>query len=114
MSRPRIQIYWQNPPTGAVAVERLTRGGRVETRDVSPQGLLDLDEAASVLRRSRAEVLRAIRAGFLHASRRGGRFYVTPRACMGFLREEHEDRRVAQVRKREPTIPAVVVTRRGR
>jgi hypothetical protein len=95
------------PGAGAeVIVERRLSSGR--TVALGPRGLLDLDEAAEVLDRPRDQVLRAIRAGFLRARRRGGRVSVTLGACLDFLREEEEDRRLAQARKREPTIPVIV------
>ena len=109
--RPRIREYrWENPPTGAVYLRRDTSAGPEDERR-GPRSLLTLDEAAVVLERSPAEVVQAIRAGFLRAQRRGSRVLVTPRSCRDFLDEEAEDRAIARARRREPTIPALIRSR---
>ena len=110
--RPRIRVYWENPPSGALMVER----GQTFKR-LGPRGLLDLDEAAEALNRSRDEVVRAIRAGFLRARPRGQQLYVTVQACTEFLREEQadmaaQDLTMARIRTgRERVIPWKVVRR---
>ncbi len=110
--RSRIRVWRQNPPGSALTIERILPSGRTVERALGPRGLLDLDEAAEALGRSRAEVLRAIRAGFLRATRRQTpgararrRLFVTVQACVDFLREERADIEVARRAGREQAIP---------
>jgi hypothetical protein len=111
-TRPiKIRVYWENPPTGAVYLERTTPTGTTEERR-GPRAALTIEEAGAVLERSIAEVKRAIDAGFLRVHRRGAHVVVTPGACLEFLREEAEDRTLARDRRREATIPAVIRSRR--
>ncbi len=121
MARPptRIHVYWENPPGAALTIERVLPSGRTIERALGPRGLLDLNEAAAVLGRSRDEVLRAIRAGFLRATRRqisgarsGRRLYVTVQACVGFLREERADVEAARRAGRERAIPWEIAQQR--
>jgi hypothetical protein len=72
---------------------------------------LTLDEAAAGLERSRAEVLRSIRAGFLRPARRGRRRYVTMKACRDYVRELLADLAVARARAGGRRIPAEEVFR---
>lgn len=117
-TRSRIRVCWENPPGGALIIERDMPSGRTAERALGPRGLLDLDEAAAVLDRSRDEVVRAIRAGFLRARRRRQQLYVTVQACTDFLREEQADitaqeRTLARVRAgRERVIPWEIARRR--
>jgi hypothetical protein len=117
-TQPKIRVYWENPPGAALTIERLLPSGRIIERALGPRGLLDLDEAAEVLDRPRDQVLRAIRAGFLRARRRGRALYVTVQACTDFLREEQADieeqeRTLARIRAgREPAIPWEIARRR--
>lgn len=80
---PTIRVFWDNPPTGRLTIER----GRM-VRELGPRGLLDLEEAAAVLDRPQRDVRRAIGSGFLRARRRGRQLYVTVQACTEFLEEE--------------------------
>ena len=81
-------------------------------REVGAGGLLDLDEATTVLARPREAVQRPIRSDFLRAARRGRYPMVTLKACVNFLAEERADGKAAQcalarVRARgEQPIPA--------
>lgn len=101
-AQTRIHVFWENPPRGALTVERALPSGRTVERALGPRGLLDLDEAAAVLGRPRDQIIRAIRAGFLRARRRGQQRYVTVQACMDFLREERAD-----IRAQEQTLERV-------
>ena len=95
-SSPKIQARWQT--SGATPRLKLVReghGGRDE-RNLGPRSLLDLDEAAAVLQRPRAEVERAIRTGFLAARREGRMIRVTVGACYRFLAEERADGQAAR------------------
>ncbi|MBI4593490.1 MAG: helix-turn-helix domain-containing protein [Candidatus Rokubacteria bacterium] len=76
-----------NPPA-VLQVARATRHG---VQLLGPRARLTLDEAAEALGRSRDDVKRAIRAGFLRAVQRGSRCYVTVQACAAFLAEERHD-----------------------
>lgn len=118
-TRSRIRVWWENPPGVALTIEHVLPSGRTAERTLGPRGLLDLDEAAVVLGRSRDEVLRAIRAGFLRATRReicgarsGRRLYVTVQACVGFLREERADVEAARLARRERAIPWEIARQR--
>jgi hypothetical protein len=105
---PGIQVH-ANPPVIPLRVMRAARGGGL--RELGPRVRLTLDEAAEVLKRPRAEVVRAIRAGFLRVCRRNGRRYVTVQACAAFLREERADWDVARTRRGAPTVPFEQVLR---
>lgn len=65
--------------------------GQTLEREVGPNDLLTLAEAAAVLERPVADVRRAIRTRFLPARRRRRQVLVTVAACHRFLREERED-----------------------
>lgn len=111
-TRSRIRVWWENPPGAALTIERELPNGRTIERALGPRGLLDIEEAAVVLGRSREQVVRAIRLGFLRATRRqisgaraGRRLYVTVQACVGFLREERADVEAARRAEKEPAIP---------
>ena len=120
MSRiqPRIHVYRENPPGAALTIEHVLPSGRTIERALGPRGLLDLDEAAAVLGRSRGQVVSAIRARFLRARRRGRQLYVPVQACTDFLREELADikvqeRTLARIRAgRERVIPWEIARRR--
>ena len=115
---PTIQFRWHHPRAVLrVTIERQA-GNRLVEREVGPRGLLDLDEAATVLARPREVVQRSIRSGFLRAARRGRYPMVTLKACVDFLAEERADGEAAQralgrarVRGEQP-IPADEVHRR--
>ncbi len=118
-TQTRIYVYWENPPGAGLTIERVLPSGRTIERALGPRGLLDLDEAATVLGRPRDEVLRAIRAGFLRATQRqisgargGRRLYVTVQACVGFLREERADVEAARRAGRERAIPWEIARQR--
>lgn len=109
--RPKIRIWWENPPGSlGVTVERMV-GSRSSEREVGPRGLVDLDEA-SVISRLPVEFLRkAIRAGDLRA--RQGRVVLKDLdEFVATLHEDLYDLAVALSREREPTIPAAEVYRR--
>ena len=113
-----IQCRWHQPRTALrVTIERQVGNSLLE-REVGPRGLLDLDEAATVLARPREIVQRSIRSGFLRAARRGRYPMVTLKACVDFLAEERADgeaaqRALASARARgEEPIPADEVHRR--
>lgn len=114
----RIRVWWENPPDTGLTIEHILPTGRTVERELGPRGLLDLDEAAAVLRRPRDQVLRAIHAGFLRSRRRGRQLYVTLQACTDFLREEQADitaqeRTLARIRAgRERVIPWEIARRR--
>jgi len=115
---PAIQFRWHHPRMAPrVTIERQV-GNRLLEREVGPRGLLDLDEAATVLARPREAVQRSIRSGFLRAARRGRYPMVTLKACVDFLAEERADGEAAQsalarARARgEQSIPADEVHRR--
>ena len=118
-TQTRIHVYWENPPSAALTIEHVLPSGRTVERALGPRGLLDLDEAAVVLGRSRDQVIRAIRAGFLRATRRQisrararRQLYVTVQACVGFLREERADVEAARRAGREWAIPWEIVRQR--
>jgi len=118
-TRPRIRVRWENPPGAALTIERVLPSGRTIERALGQRGLLNLDEAAAVLGRSRDEVLRAIRAGFLRAIRRqisgarsSRRLYVTVQACVDFLREERADVEAARLAGHERAIPWEIARQR--
>lgn len=106
----KIRVIWPNPSEPRATLVRVTARGERE-RTVGPRGLLTLDEAAAVLDRSRADVVRSIRAGFLRATRREGRRYVTMLACRDYVRDLLADLSVARTRSREPRVSAEEVFR---
>ena len=115
---PAIQFRWHQPRAALrVTIERQV-GNRLLEREVGPRGLLDLDEAATVLARPREAVQRSIHSGFLRVARRGRYPMVTLKACIDFLAEERADgeaarRALARARVRgEQPIPADEVHRR--
>lgn len=95
-TQTRIHVFWENPPSGALTIERELPSRRTVERVLGPRGLLDLDEAAAVLGRPRDQVIRAIHAGFLRARRRRQQLYITVQACTDFLREEWADIRAQE------------------
>jgi hypothetical protein len=115
---PAIQFRWHQPRAALrVTIERQV-GNRLLEREVGPRGLLDLDEAATILARPREAVQRSIHSGFLRAARRGRYPMVTLKSCIDFLAEERADgeaarRALARARVRgEHPIPADEVHRR--
>lgn len=118
-ARSRIRVWWENPPSAALTIERELPSGRTTERALGPRGLLDLDEAAAVLGRSREQVVRAIRSGFLRATRRqisgartSRRLYVTVQACVDFLCEERADVDAARRAEKQPAISWEIVRQR--
>jgi len=117
-ARSRIRVWWENPPSAALTIERELPSGRTTERVLGPRGLLDLDEAAAVLGRSRDQVVRAIRSGFLRTTSRQisgartRRLYVTVQACVDFLCEERADVEAARRAEKEPAIPWEIARQR--
>ena len=115
---PAIVFRWHQPRAALLVTIERQVGNRTRARDVGPRGLLDLDEAATVLARPREAVRRSIRSGFLRAARRGRCPLVTLKACIDFLAEERADGKAAQTvlararARGEQPIPADEVHRR--
>jgi hypothetical protein len=107
----KMRVVWPDPSEPRATLIRVTPRGEERERTVGPRTLLTLDEAAAVLDRSRADVRRSIRAGFLRPVRRGGRDYVTMQACRDYRRELLADLAIARDRSRGPRIPATEVFR---
>jgi excisionase family DNA binding protein len=88
--RPRITFYWDNPPgpRSGGAIERVWRG-QVYEREVGPNDLLDVPEAAAALGvRHVFSVYRAIYDGRLEAIQRGRDIRVSLAAIKSYLKEE--------------------------
>ena len=109
----KIRVSWPDLSVPRATLVQVTTRGEERERTVGPRTLLTVAEAAAVLDRSPAEVLRSIRAGFLRPVRRGSRRYVTMTACRDYVRELLADLAVARARSREPgiRIPAEEVFR---
>ena len=107
----KIRVAWPDLAEPRATLIHVTSRGEERERTVGPRARLTLDEAAAVLDRSRGDVVRSIRAGFLRATRRGGRQYVTMLACRDYVRELLADLTIARARSREPRIPAEEVFR---
>ncbi len=84
---PLVTFYWENPPRprqGGTVVRRI-RGQEYE-RDVRPNGLLDLQEAAAALGNLHPfSVYRAIWRGHLPAVRRGQQVLIPLQAVKAYL-----------------------------
>ena len=100
----KTRAIWPDLSVPRATLVQVTSRGEERERPVGPRTLLTLAEAAAVLDRSPAEVLRSIRAGFLRPVRRGSRRYVTMTACRDYVRELLADLAVARARSREPGI----------
>ena len=112
MSPPaKMRVIWPDLAVPRATLIRITVRGQERERILGPRALLTLHEAAAVLDRSREDVLRSIRAGFLRPVRRGARQYVTMAACRDYVRELLADLTVARARSRGPRIPAEEVFR---
>ena len=107
----KIRMAWPDLAEPRATLIHVTSRGEERERTIGPRARVTLDEAAAVLDRSRGDVVRSIRAGFLRATRRGGRQYVTMLACRDYVRELLADLAIARARSREPRIPAEQVFR---
>ena len=96
----KIRVIWPNLSEPRATLFHKTQRGEERERTVGPRALLTLEEAAAVLDRSRADVIGSIRSGFLRATRRGGRRYVTMLSCRDYVRELLADFAVARARSR--------------
>lgn len=110
---PAIRVVWPNLAEPRATLIHTTPSGRQRERKVGPRALLTLDEAAAALNRSPEGVRRSIRAGFLRSVRRGGRRYVTMRACAEYRCEAEADLAAARPGDHGPLIPAEEVYRRA-
>lgn len=74
---PRIQIYWENPPSknSGVTVRRLSTGGMYE-RQVPSSGLLSSAEAAAAIGITLRHLYNLINDGVLKAKRKSGRVFI--------------------------------------
>ena len=89
--RRRIECWWQNPPTELRVFLRIFTDGRRAERKVGPRGLLDLGEAAAVLRVPARAIRQAIERGDLRARRAHGQPFVTFQDAVEW-RDREEDR----------------------
>ena len=103
-SATKIRVIWPDLSVPRATLVQVTSRGEERERTVGPRTLLTVAEAAAVLDRSPAEVLRSIRAGFLRPVRRGSRRYVTMTAGRDYVRELLAGLAVARARSRASRI----------